>query len=174
MGREGSIVGLSPASTLMDSTPPLAVGQRWRRRDGKEVVIDKHDTEETAYPFCADGLWYAASGFYAGSGLICECDLIELLEPAPAPAPVRKISVGYKTASEIPELIRTGAAPFYVLVVSDDLSNGGGNPIVWETSIPTGSSLQAVLQQQRRMGSFHGTTYVAECYIIPELTEVPF
>jgi len=77
--------------------------------------------------------------------------------------------------TEIPEAIRTGAAPFYVLVVGDD--SGGkadGNPIVFETQIPEGSSLQAVLQQQQRVRSRYGTTYVAECRIIPELTEVPF
>jgi len=64
--------------------------------------------------------------------------------------------------------------PFYVMVTSDDSGRGGGNPIAWETQIPEGSSLQAVLQQLSRVGHRYGTTYIAECRIIPELTrEVP-
>lgn len=73
--------------------------------------------------------------------------------------------------TEIPESIRTGAAPFYVLMVSDDSAEGGGSPIIWETQIPKGCTLQAVLQQQRRVGSRYGTTYIAECRIISEPTQ---
>lgn len=86
-------------------------------------------------------------------------------EPTPLPVP----------APKIPEPIRNGAAQFYVVVVSDDSGRGsGGNPIIWETPVPDGSTLQAVLRQRDRIGSRYGTTHIAECRIIPELTrEVP-
>lgn len=75
-------------------------------------------------------------------------------------------------AIEIPEPILAGVTPFYVLVVSDDSGGRGndGKAIVWETAISNGSSLRAVLQQQARIGSRYGTTFVAKCRIIPELS----
>jgi hypothetical protein len=63
-----------------------------------------------------------------------------------------------------------GLASFYVVVASNDKTDGDGTPIAWETEIPAGSSLQAVLQHQQRLGSRYGTTYVAVCRIIPALT----
>ena len=41
---------------------------------------------------------------------------------------------------------------------------------MWEHSGPHGTTLKTVLQQQRRIGTMYGTSYVAECRIIPELT----
>ena len=77
----------------------------------------------------------------------------------------------FPPTKEIPEPIRAGACPFYVLVVSDDASGKpGGDPIVWEHQMPEGTTLQAALQQQQRVGGRYGTTYLAECRIIPELT----
>jgi len=70
----------------------------------------------------------------------------------------------------VEESFRTGAEPFYVLVVSDDITCGGGQPIVWEHPVPSKTTLQAVLQHQRRLGNQYGTTFIAECRIIPELT----
>lgn len=66
--------------------PALAVGQRWRRRDGVVVTIEIHDTRETSYPFHAAGHWYRANGTScidrAGK------DLIELIsEPESQPQP---------------------------------------------------------------------------------------
>lgn len=65
---------------------------------------------------------------------------------------------------EIPEPIRSSATPFFVLMLSQ----------------PHGSVVQAhstvdeALEQQARLGSLLGTTHIAECRIIPELTrEVP-
>ena len=84
----------------------------------------------------------------------------------PAPKPEQT-----PPAAEIPLAIRTSAEPFYVLVVSDAFGHGGGgDPIVWERRFPQGTTLQAVLQQQARFGNQYGTSYVAECRIIPELT----
>ena len=88
--------------------------------------------------------------------------------PSPAPEP---IDAEFFPPKEIPEPIRTGACPFYVLVVSDDAAGKpGGHPIVWEHRIPAGTTLQAALQQQQQVAGRYGTTYLAECRIIPELT----
>jgi hypothetical protein len=86
--------------------------------------------------------------------------------PWPAPEP---IDADFFPPKEIPEPIRTGACPFYVLVVSDDdAGEPGGYPIVWEHRMPEGTTLQAALQQQQRVAGRYGTTYLAECRIIPE------
>lgn len=92
-------------------------------------------------------------------------------EPPAPPEPVaEQIDADFSPPTkEIPEPIRTGACPFYVLVVSDDArGKPGGDPIVWEHQMPEGTTLQAALQQQQRVGSRYGTTYLAECRIIPE------
>lgn len=95
------------------------------------------------------------------------------LPPAPQPEPEPEpIDAEFTPpAAEIPGPILTGAAPFYVVVASDDSGAGrGGKPITWETQIPEGGTLQAVLRHQLRLGNRYGTTFIAECRIIPELT----
>lgn len=91
----------------------------------------------------------------------------------PEPEPVEVLDEPERT--EIPEAIRTGAAPFYVLVISDDNPRGpGGEPIVWEHPVPRSTTLQAVLERQASLNGRYGTTHIAECRIIPQLTrEVP-
>ncbi len=92
-------------------------------------------------------------------------------EPAVAPKTCKAFDDEFHPLREIPKSIQTGAAPFYVLLVSDDAAGKpGGNPIVWEHYMPEGTTLQSALQQQLRIGSQFGTSYVAECRIIPELT----
>lgn len=95
----------------------------------------------------------------------------EPLPPAPPEPVAEQIDADFSPPTkEIPEPIRAGLCPFYVLVVSDDASGKpGGDPIVWEHQME-GTTLQAALQQQQRVGSRYGTTYLAECRIIPELT----
>lgn len=56
--------------------------------------------------------------------------------------------------------------PFYAVVVSDC---GDGTPAILGTVISDGS-FQAASQRRDRIGSRCGTTYIAECRIIPELT----
>lgn len=90
-------------------------------------------------------------------------------EPEPEATALEPIDAEFFPPKEIPEPIRTGAAPFYVVVILDDMGGQpGGGPIVWEHQIPAGTTLQAALQQQQRLGSRYGTTYLAECRIIPE------
>lgn len=85
-------------------------------------------------------------------------------EPAPEPEPERP-------TVEIPEPIRTGDAPFYVLVLSDDNPRGSeGEPIVLEHPMPNSTTLRAVLQKQAQLNGRYGTSHIAECRIIPELT----
>jgi hypothetical protein len=94
----------------------------------------------------------------------------ESLPPAP-PEPIAEPidAEFFPPTEEIPEPIRTGACPFYVLVVSDEAGGKpGGNPIVWEHTIPKTTTLQGALRQQLLAGSRYGTTYLAECRIIPE------
>lgn len=70
---------------------------------------------------------------------------------------------------EIPEPISTGAAPFYVLVVSDDYPSVGGQPVVLKHRVSE-TTLSAVLRRRAPLGSKYGRTFIAECRIIPELT----
>ena len=99
-----------------------------------------------------------------------EDQLAELL-PERAPQQPEPVDAEFTPpVVEIPEPIRTGAAPFYVVVVSDDNPRGpGGEPIVWEHPLQS-TTLQAVLRKQADIGSRYGTTHIAECRIIPELT----
>lgn len=83
--------------------------------------------------------------------------------PTPEPTPA---------APEIPEPIRTGAAPFYVVVISNNCPSTGGEPIVLQHPISRQTTLQAALQRQDSIGHRYGTTYIAECRIIAE-TELP-
>lgn len=143
----------------------LAIGQVWRCRNGNVVIVSE-DNGNTEWPILANGAYYSAEGRFARPRSRLDkdhpFDPVELISPAPTFQPM---------PSEIPEPIRTGAAPFYVLMVSDDSAKEAGNPIIWETVIPQGCTLQAVLQQQRTVGSRYGTTHIAECRIIPELTQ---
>ena len=83
---------------------------------------------------------------------------------APEPEPVD----AEFTAAGIPAPIAKGIVPFYVVVVTDDGGKLEGNPIVSEHIIPDSTTLQGALQQQLRVGGPYGTTYLAECRIIPE------
>jgi len=74
----------------------FAVGQQWRRRDGKVVVIDRIDRDHPwgrTHPFWANGSSYTEKGACNASGEPGHpCDLIELVSgPEPAPAPTRKV-----------------------------------------------------------------------------------
>lgn len=57
--------------------------------------------------------------------------------------------------------------PFYAVAVSD--SGDGLGPILLETLI-SDSSLESALQRRNRFGTDWGSTYIAECRIIPNLT----
>jgi hypothetical protein len=145
--------------------PEIRVGQIWKRRDGVEVRIEEDDNSEV--PILATNLldavriWHHRNGKANSSDR--DYDLVTLVhdvlaakpEPAPDPTPT------------IPEYLRTGTVPFYVLVVSDD---SGGQAIVFEHEIPQSVTIESVLRHQQNLGTRYGTTYVAECRILPELT----
>jgi hypothetical protein len=73
--------------------PAFAVGQQWRRRNGKVVTVTQLDPG-TDIPICTDGsYWHCANGASCTGN--SQYDLIELMSspdpqpapPAPAPAP---------------------------------------------------------------------------------------
>jgi hypothetical protein len=156
--------------------PALAVGQTWMDRDGRVVTIEGYDpVTNNAWPFWgSDGHTYRPNGRFGDDTVYHSRDLVELISEAPEPAPVSTAPeppATVATASEFPEAIRSGATPFYVMVVSDEHPQRfGGQPIVWEHVIPRTTTLQFVLRQQRLHGHRYGTTYIAECRIIPLLT----
>lgn len=58
--------------------PPLAEGQEWRRRDGKEVTITS-----TEYPFWAQGVWYRPDGTHSRFPAFPHMELVELVSDVP-------------------------------------------------------------------------------------------
>jgi len=160
--------------------PTFAVGQKWKNRDGQVVTIVAY-CANPAWPFVAlrpvltsAGNWHTLDGYYYCASRIDKRDLIELIsEPEPAPEATTGPALVSPVAEppEISEAIRAGAAPFYVVVTPDDSGGrGGGRPAAWETQILEGDALQSVLRYQARMGGHLGSVFIAECWIIAELT----
>lgn len=180
-----------PTPEPTPAAPEFRVGQVWRTRKGRICKVTKicnnFDT-----PIETDLYRFHLHKPNGGSCLASddqdhEDDLVELISdnqpqselvvatPTPAaPEPEPEQEPQPELQPEIPEPLRTGAASFYVLVVSDDNPRfSGGEPIVWEHPIRE-TTLQAALQRRDSIGYRYGTTYIAECRIIPELTrEVP-
>lgn len=153
----------APELSLAD----FKVGQWWRRRDGRLAIIEEIDSDDSTVR--AGGWWYYANGRFCGgidASALLDRDLIELIHETPDPVP----EPASDPAPGLPEGIRTGVAPFYVLVVSDDAGGcaDDGKAIAWETAIPNGSSLQAVLQRRANVGNRYGPTFVAECRILSD------
>lgn len=73
--------------------PALAVGQRWRRKDGKVVTIDKIDRNHCygqTHPFWAGTISYTPGGSWMPSGPHLY-DLVELLPPSPIERVVKQL-----------------------------------------------------------------------------------
>lgn len=64
-----------------EEKPTFAVGQRWKRRDGEVVTIDRSDAHHGLYPFWAGEVSYTSSGHLVADGSLRPYDLIELLPP---------------------------------------------------------------------------------------------
>ncbi len=134
--------------------PDICIGQVWRCEDGKERVVKRGDSDSA---WLIGDYWYYGSGGEA-LGTLPSARLAELIsEPKPSP---------------IPPAILAGAEAFYVLVCEGDDSNDV-EPFVFETPILASSTLQAALDQRAKVGSRYGTTYVAECRIIPASARKP-
>jgi hypothetical protein len=73
----------------------------------------------------------------------------------------------------IPDEYTAASQPFYVLVVCDDSGGLDGEPIVWEHPFPAGVTLPAVMRRQAGLGGRYGSSYIAECRIIPESRRNP-
>lgn len=178
---------LAPAPTAKPLLPHFKVGQVWRMRNGTQRIIrvvQDEITTKSNYLICSvppdrrTRHWHSLDGrSILGQNRDHSCDLVELIAEA-SETEAKPVDAEFDpeaaepAAIELPQPIRAGVTPFYVLVVSDDAGGRGndGKAIVWETAIPNGSSLQAVLEQQARIGNRYGTTFVAECRIIPELS----
>jgi hypothetical protein len=75
---------------------------------------------------------------------------------------------------KIPDEYTAAGHPFYVLVVCDDsCGDDTGESIVWEHQFPAGVTLSAVMRQQVRLAGRYGSSYIAECRIIPESRRDP-
>lgn len=169
--RAGKLVGLGLSTTftlmsdwIIHSAPTEADGDM----DGDVLVQVRPESEVGTYLH-----WAYVSPWTPWRHTAFRKRSTEAPQPEPEPEPVDAEFT--PPAAEIPEPIRTGAAPFYVLVLSDDNPRGpGGEPIVWEHSLSRETTLQAALKRRDSIGSRYGTTHIAECRIIPELTrEVP-
>ena len=83
--KRTSIWGLRATPAPQPTKPALAVGQRWRRRDGEIVTIDKIDRNHpwgSTHPFWADRNSYTPEGSACATGELGHPqDLIELLTP---------------------------------------------------------------------------------------------
>ena len=76
--------------------PALAVGQRWRRRDGEVVTVGLDSND-----FFKAGSWcYQSDGIAPGAGPLT--DLIELLTPTPTP---RKFASLIRTVNDFGHVI---------------------------------------------------------------------
>lgn len=137
--------------------PDIRIGQSWLCEDGKVRVVTAPCSNGS---WRIGGFWYTSDGEPTLASPLTSIRLAELIsEPRPKPKP-----------SQIPPAILSGAEAFYVLVVDDDAGGGeGGVPIVHETPILASSTLRAALNRQTLIGSRYGTTYVAECRIVPAL-----
>lgn len=134
--------------------PEIRPGQIWRCEDGKERAVKRSDS---------NGSWligdYFGEYWYTSDG-----------EAHGAPASIRLAElISDPKPNQIPPAILSGAEPFYVLVSGGDDSDDVG-PFVFETAIEAGSTVQAALDRRAKVGSSYGTTYVAQCRIVPYLT----
>ena len=88
-----------PATPEPEPTKPaLAVGQRWRRRDGEVVTVDKINRNHqwgSTHPFWAGWHSYTREGANQADGVLGNsCDLIELIsKPEPTPTPRKFASI---------------------------------------------------------------------------------
>ncbi len=161
-----TILFLMTESTV--AFPKFEVGQVWRTRNGKlcRVVAVRHE-EALEWPIYTDlrgNHWHHLDG---KSYLNDADDLVFLVsEPIPESPPspfVPTISV----TNALPAPMANGDVPFYVVVAIDP----DGEKLVWETPIPEETTLEAALKRRLRINSRYSVSYIAECRIIPLLTQ---
>ena len=128
--------------------PEIRPGQIWRCQDGELRTVKRP---------ALSAHWVIGECFYDSVGEAPGCPSYRLAELIGEPKP-----------NQIPPAILSGAEPFYVLVSGGDDSNDV-EPFVFETPIKAGSTVQAALDRRAKVGSSYGTTYVAQCRIVPSL-----
>jgi hypothetical protein len=166
----------------------IRVGQRWRCRDGRIVTVVERlksgnflfiDKERSTWLYPPNGKFNIGGDGY---------ELINLVEdvppcrPEPAPAKPEIVVTNPVTTADkmlppasLPSLeeITTGQAPFYVLLVEDDSSDGTGGALVWKHPVPKGVTRDAISALQLQIGDRHGQTWIAECRVLPLTQLVP-
>ena len=108
--------------------PALALGQRWRRRDGVEVTVEKFDCDHAwgaTHPFWADCHSYAPNGAANASGKLGHSqDLIELLTPEPSTLTPRRFKeTPRRTVADFGhtiDAIDEDGVAWWMIVASDD------------------------------------------------------
>jgi hypothetical protein len=161
-----TILFLMTESTM--TFPEFEAGQVWRTRNGQLCRIMFIDQDKTCkYPICTDlrgGHWHHLDG---KSCLNNDDDLVFLIgKPVLESPPTTSIPAASVT-NALPAPMANGDVPFYVVVAIDP----DGEKLVWETPIPEGATLEAALKRRLRMSSRYPVSCIAECRIIPLLTQ---
>ena len=164
---------LFPMTNSTMTLPKIEVGQVWRTRKGdicRVLFINQDQGDE--HPIQTDlygSHWHELNGNSCLGKGHHEDDLVSLLEePVPNPVPSPSVASASPTP-HLPPAIANGDEPFYVVVVVDP----DGEKLVWETPIPEQTTLNAALEQRLRSNKRYPVSYIAECRIIPLLTQQP-
>ena len=163
---------LFPMTT--DSTmtlPKFEVGQVWRTRGGDTCTIILMGND----PLCSVKTnlrgfhWHDQNGHSVEAGGDHEDDLVSLVsKPVLETVPIPNVASASSTP-HLPPAIANGDEPFYVVVAVDP----DGEKLVWETPIPEQTTLNAALERRPRLNPRYSVSYIAECRIIPLLTQQP-
>ena len=157
--------------------PKFEVGQTWRTRGGDTcTIVLIHRLSE--FPTVTDLYgrhWHNLNGNSCLGNGDHEDDLVSLVKPTiatisepfsdPIPAP---IVMPDSAEPLLPQSIVNGDTPFYVVVAID---SEDGEKLVWETPMPEGATLEAALKQRLQLNPRYSVSYIAECRIIPLLTQ---
>jgi len=160
------ILFLMTESTM--ALPKFEVGQVWRTRSGnlcRVILVDQSGTY--GCPVCTDlrgGHRHYPNG---KSYLSNRDDLVSLVGPPIPRSPFAPSVLATSTTNVLPAPMVNGDAPFYVVVAIDP----DGEKLVWETPLPEEATLDAALKRRLLLNSRYSVSYIAECRIIPLLTQ---
>lgn len=159
-----TILFLMTEST-MATCPKFQVGQVWRTRSGQLCRIRFiAQIEWYKFPIYTDLRGSHLHDLKGKSSLNDDDDLVLLVIPELPPTS----SVAAASATNaLTAPMANGDVPFYVVVAIDP----DGEKLVWETPIPEETTLEAALKRRLRINSRYSVSCIAECRIIPLLTQ---
>lgn len=161
-----TILFLMTESTM--TFPEFEVGQVWRTRSGqlcRIILVDQSGTY--ACPVCTD-LWGGHRHYLNGKSYLSNRDdLVSLVGPPIPESPPATSIPATSATNALPAPMANGDVPFYVVVAIDP----DGEKLVWETPIPEEATLNAALKRRLRINSRYSVSCIAECRIIPLLTQ---